>query len=529
MTTASLPFEVQFRGIGKSFGTCRAVDDLNFSVRSGSIHAIVGENGAGKSTAMNLLYGIFPATQGEILVRGEVIHLKSPADAMAMGIGMIHQHFSLSSTESVLDNILVGTEPTKPAWNWLPHFLRPIDREGAKKKLLTLCREHGLEVNLDAKVETLSVGLQQRVEILKLLFKDAKILILDEPTAVLTPSEITSFFKNLRSLRESGKTILMITHKLEEVLALCDDVTVFKSGRVVGSLPTQQATAESLAELMVGRHVELRSSPAAYRLASDSRPLLSFKNVSLKIEGVQRLEKISFEIRPGEIVGIAGVQGNGQSEIEALLVDPQGLLANPKTSEGEIFLNEQSLRNFSTQQLIHLRMAFVTEDRLKDGLIPSLSCVENYLLGLQNSHEYQLGPTLNWAKVESNAHESKIKYDIKVENLRQPVSSLSGGNQQKLIFARELSKKPHFLLAAQPTRGIDIGAIEFIHQRLKELQQTGAAILLISSELSEILSLSNRILVMSSGRIVDSFMNDSSQPRERLENQIGLAMGGLKA
>ena len=511
---------VELRNLAKSFGACVANADISLNVKSGTIHGIVGENGAGKSTAMNMLYGLYAPDSGEILVNGQEMRFRFPTDALAAGLGMVHQHFSLSGPETVLDNILLGDEPVKKSFCFLPPFLRPIHRRAAEAKIQEIAERYGLALPWRAPVETLSVGQQQRVEILKLLYRDAKILILDEPTAVLTPQETEQIFSNLRALRDQGKTILIITHKLKELLDLTSEVTVFRAGRVVGHRITKESSESDLAELMVGRKIELSSRPYVAQNTVSSEVLLEFKDVSLKKGDKHLLSRLNFSIRSGEILGIAGVHGNGQSELQRLLLNPKTFFASRQAS-GSILFRGKDIKTLSTSELFHLGLAFVPEDRLKEGVIPSENLSTNFMLGLHQFSKYCRHGILDWAALDQDAQTAITNFRVKAGALSSSAGGLSGGNQQKLILARELSKAPNLLFAAQPTRGVDIGAIEFIHDELRKLQASGHAVLLVSCELSEILSLSNRILVFFNGRIATEMSSELAT-----ESKLGLAMGG---
>lgn len=515
---------VELCSLSKSFGSVQANADISLKVKKASIHAIVGENGAGKSTAMNMLYGLYAPDAGKILVDGVEQKFSFPSDALAVGLGMIHQHFSLSGPETVLDNIVLGAEPLTEArcMTVIPKALRFFNRSFARKKLEKIVAQYGLHVDWNAKVETLPVGLKQRVEILKLLYREARILILDEPTAVLTPQEIDQFFKNLRDLRDQGKTILIITHKLREVLSLSDEVTVFRAGRIVGHRRTSETNEEDLAQLMVGRKIDLHSKPL-FLSQEKTSTVLDVKNVTLKLNSRTVLENLNFSVYPGEVVGIAGVQGNGQSEFEKLLLDPRAFFSSGE-AKGEISLRGHNITQLTTSELFKKGMAFVCEDRLKEGLIASASLDQNFLLGLHHFARFCQRGKIRWKEVQSATLEAIKNFEIKAPGFEIPAGSLSGGNQQKLIVARELCKNPEFLLISQPTRGVDIGAIEFIHNKIRERQKAGAGILVISSELSEILSLANRILVFFEGKIVAEFKSS-----EATESKLGLAMGGAAA
>ncbi len=510
---------VEFKGISKAFDQVRANSDLCLSVKKGSIHAIIGENGAGKSTAMKILYGIYPPDEGDIYVDGKLWGGKeswsSPSDAISCGIGMVHQHFMLGGPYSVLDNILLGVETARKGWRWLPPALRPMDKISAKKKLDQISDQFGLHVDWHARVESLSVGVQQRIEILKLLYRDAKILILDEPTAVLTPQETVELFGYLRKLADQGKTVIIITHKLKEVMSLADRVTVFRAGHVVGEREIQATDVEDLATLMVGRKVNLKGE-APTSSVSD-QPVLELKNVSVG-EGKHRLQNLNFKVHSGEIVGISGVEGNGQSDLIQLLMHPKSHFTQLK---GTIRLLGNDVEHLTSREVKDLGMGVIPDDRHRDGLILDWPVSDNFLLALQRRKPFYRYGLISSEKLEKATARVLEAYDIRPRSTKLPISALSGGNQQKLVIAREFEYSPRFLIAAQPTRGVDVGAIEFIHKKILDARSRGSGVLLISSELDEILALSDRILVMYEGKIVAEFKRG-----EVNEKALGLRMGG---
>lgn len=510
---------IELRGLRKQFGDCVANEDIHLSIESGSIHAIIGENGAGKSTAMKMLYGMYPPTSGEIRLRGKCCVWSSPSDAIAAGIGMVHQHFMLAYPFSVLDNILLGAEASTKYFSWLPRALRPIDRASAREKLRALMDRYGLPVELDAPIHSLPVGLQQRVEILKLLFRDSEILILDEPTAVLTPREIDDLFRNLRRLREEGKTILIITHKLKEVMALADRVSVFRSGRVVGEAAIPRTSVEAMAEMMVGRKVMLRVD--AEKPCKPKEQVLGISGLNVFTttkKSKRRIRDLSLSVRSGEIVGIAGVEGNGQSELIRSIL----FAGAPDAAwEGKISLFGKDLSRLSPRQVRALGVGVLAEDRLRESLLSKNPLWENFLLGHHWSGKFQRFGLLRTEETRGVARECMERYDVRPRDIHAFAGSLSGGNQQKFVVARELMHEPRFLIAAQPTRGVDVGAIEFIHRKIFAARDSGAAVLLISSELDEILSLSDRILVMFEGAVAAEFPRGQAR-----EKEIGYFMGG---
>ncbi len=497
-------YAVEMRGVTKRFGGVLANDAINLAVPARSIHAIIGENGAGKSTAMNILYGFYTADEGEILIEGQKREINTPKDAIQLGLGMVHQHFMLVEPLTVTENIILGAEPISGV---------VIDYKRARARVREISEQYGLRIDPDAVTGTLSVGQQQRVEILKTLYRGAQILILDEPTAVLTPQEVAEMFAILRGLRDQGKTIIIITHKLAEVLALSDNITVMRDGHVVGNLPTSEATAEGLARLMVGREVLLRVKKEEVQ---PGRAVLAVRNLSMKnASGNRVLEDISFEVRGGEILGMAGVEGNGQTEIIEILA---GL--RHQTS-GEVLLEDRSIDDLDPRRRKLRGIAHIPEDRHRRGLLLSFDLAANSILGVHREPPVSGAVLLNLPVIEERAKRLVKEYDVRPPNIALPARALSGGNQQKLIVAREFDINPKLILVAQPTRGVDIGATEFIHRKLIELRDAGAAVLLVSAELDEVLSLSDRVIVIYEGRIVGEV-----DPRSVSEEEIGLMMTG---
>jgi simple sugar transport system ATP-binding protein len=497
-------YAVEMRGVTKRFGDVTANDSIEIAVRASSIHAIIGENGAGKSTAMNILYGFYTADAGQILIDGQLQHVHKTSDAIRLGLGMVHQHFMLVETLTVTENIILGSEPG-------PQLA--IDFKQSRARVKEISEQYGLRIDPDARIADLSVGQQQRVEILKTLYRGAQILILDEPTAVLTPQEVGELFAILRSLRDQGKTIIIITHKLAEVLALSDQITVMRDGRTVGNLSTSEATAEGLARMMVGREVLLRVEK------TEARPkdaILSARNLTLASSTAHgALRDVTFEVRAGEILGLAGVEGNGQTELIEIIA---GL--RPQT-RGEILLEGKSIDRLDPRRRKRLGIAHIPEDRHRRGLLLDFDLAANSILGVHRDSPISGAVLLNHRVIHERAARLVGEYDVRPPNIALAARALSGGNQQKLIVAREFDIKPKLLLVSQPTRGVDIGAIEFIHKKLIELRDAGAAILLVSAELDEVLSLSDRILVMYEGRIVGEV-----DPRSVSESEIGLMMTG---
>lgn len=484
---------VEFRKVSKSFGAVQANKDISFSVASGEIHGIVGENGAGKSTAMKMLFGLYQADEGQILVNGQEVQLASPLDAMTYKIGMVHQHFMLAEPLTALDNILLQQKGS--AFSILP-------RAEQKKRLDEIAGKYGFQINLNSKVEDLSVGEQQRLEILKVLSQDSQIIILDEPTAVLTPQEVQDLFKNLRLLKNEGRTIIIITHKLKEVLRLTDSVTVFRAGQVTAVRKTSETSIEDLAELMVGRR--LHQSTERTTTVDTSKVLLSVKELRANT-GSQFIEGINLQVRAGEIVGIAGVEGNGQDVLIRALIDQSAL--DEKSLHGEI--KSQGI------------WGSFPEDRLRFGVLAKRPLYENFLLGQQK--RFARGPFLKIKELMTATKAALEAYDVRPRNEKAALQNLSGGNQQKLVVARALSQNPDLILAAQPTRGVDIGAIDFIHSEIRKCRDRGAGVLLISSELDELMTLSDRILVLYQGKIAAEFVRGQFD-----EIALGAAMGGCR-
>lgn len=502
-------YAVEMRNITKRFGSLVANDKVSLKIHKGSIHAIIGENGAGKSTIMNVLYGFYRADEGEILIDSQVKPINSTHDAIALGLGMVHQHFMLAGALSVTENIILGAEPTSGPI---------IDYKRAKQKIQEISEQYGLRVNPDAKVEDLSVGEEQRVEILKTLYRGARILILDEPTAVLTPQETEEFFQILKALRNQGKTIIIITHKLAEVLAISERVTVMRLGKVVGEVETKNTSAEELAKMMVGREVLLRVDKKQYSRLEKTENVVSVKNLSLKSsDNVKLLDNISFDIQAGEILGIAGVEGNGQTELVEILTGLQ------QPTSGEITLLGKNITGCNSQQAKEFHIAHIPEDRHKRGLLLNSPLTENAILGLQNNGQLVGWPLLNDNQITLHTKKLINDFDVRPPEPFAEARSLSGGNQQKLIIAREFSIAPKFLIASQPTRGVDIGAIEFIYKKLLELKVAGAAVLLVSAELDEVMSLSDRVAVIYEGQIVGVV-----EPEKVSQQDLGLMMTGGK-
>jgi len=475
---------LELRNITKTFGSVVANDDVSITIEKGTIHAIVGENGAGKSTVMRIAYGFYSADSGEIFVDGQPANIRNPHDAIALGIGMVHQHFMLVENMTVAENIVLGAE-TGTAAN--------LDLDAAKRQILKLSSDLGLGVDPNAVIENLSVGQQQRVELLKALYRDARMLILDEPTAVLSPQEVQEFFDILRRMRDQGTTIIIITHKLEEVLAISDDVTVMRDGKTVGSVKTSETSTKDLARMIVGRDVLLRVEKTDAELGE---VMLEVDGLSVRGSHGANVNGVSFSVRAGEIVGIAGIEGNGQTELIESLA---GLC--PAVS-GHVRFDGVDVTNLSARKIKELGVAHIPEDRHKRGLLLNSDLAENSILGVHYRPPVATSGFLAGGAISKRVHEIIENFDVRPPVAELPARSLSGGNQQKLIIGREFELSPKLLLVSQPTRGVDIGAIEFIHRKLIELRDSGAAILLVSAELEEVTALADRLLVIREGKIV---------------------------
>jgi simple sugar transport system ATP-binding protein len=499
---------VALRHITRRFGPVVANDDVSLELPAGEIHGLVGENGAGKSTLMRVLYGLIPPDAGTIEVGGRTVRIPRPAAAMRLGLGMVHQHFMLVGPLTVAENVTLGREPRGALGGYSPG--------AAEQAVSALAARYGLPVDPHARIETLSVGAQQRVEILKALYHGARVLILDEPTAVLTPQEVDDLFRVLRDLRAQGTTIVLITHKLAEVTALAQRVTVMRAGRVVGSGPIAEFPVERMAELMVGRPIP----PLHARATHEERlPLLSVRLLDvLDDRGLPAVRRASFEVLAGEIVGLAGVEGNGQHELVECLA---GLR---RARHGEIHVAGRDCTALGARERFAAGLAHIPSDRLRRGLIADMSLAENLVLGRQREPTVGSGPLLPRRALERRATGVLALYDVRPPEPGRPARQLSGGNQQKLIAARELTRGAAVVLAAHPTRGVDLGAIAFLHQRLLRERDAGRAVLLVSSELSEILALADRIFVMYEGRLVHE-----TRPDETDERTLGLYMTGRQA
>jgi len=495
---------LELRGITKSFGALVANDNIDLKVETGEIHAILGENGAGKSTLMNIVYGLVAPDKGEILVDGSVKNISEPSDALNAGIGMVHQHFMLVPVFTVAENIVLGHEKSGRAGQ--------LRLEEAKAEIRRVSDEFKFDVDPDAIIENLPVGVQQRVEIIRALIYDAKVLILDEPTAVLTPQETDDLLNIMRQLKTKGTSIIFITHKLREVKAVADRITIIRRGKVVGTADPASSQNE-LASLMVGRPVDLNPDKSAHSIGE---VILSVKDVTIQdLTGRALVKDVSFDVRGGEVLAIAGVQGNGQSELARAMVNLEDHIS------GSIKLENDEIVGQTVRQSLHHGIAFVPESRELDGLIASMSIAENLVLDLHDLAPYAHGLQMSPATVAAEAEKKSVEFDIRLQSVQNPVSSLSGGNKQKVVLARELSRPVRLVVASQPTRGLDVGSIEFVHERILAERDAGRAVLLFSTELDEVLALADRIAVMYRGEILKIV------PATVSAQELGLLMAGV--
>ncbi len=498
---------LEVRGITKRFPGVLANDHIDFTLRRGEIHALLGENGAGKTTLMNIIYGLYRPDEGEIYVNGQRVEIHSPSDAIRLGIGMVHQHFMLVPTLTVAENVMLGHEVSRGPL---------LDRRRARERILELSRQYGLVVDPDAYVQDISVGHQQRVEIIKALYRGADILILDEPTSVLTPQEAEDLFEVMRSLAAQGKSIIFITHKLKEVLAVADRISVLRAGRLVGTTTPDQATEASLAAMMVGREVLLTVDKLP---AQPGEEVLRVEDLRvLDDRGLVAVDGVSLSVRAGEILGIAGVQGNGQTELV------EALTGLRPVESGRIVINGQEVTGRPPRAITEAGSAHVPEDRQRDGMVGSYTVADNLVLNTYYRPPFARGIVRDEQQVAEFAQRLVREFDIRTPSIYALASTLSGGNQQKMIVAREFSRPVALLIAAQPTRGIDVGAIEFIHQQIVRLRDEGAAVLLVSAELDEIMALSDRIAVMYRGQLIAEVPAE-----EATREQLGLLMAGVRS
>jgi ABC-type uncharacterized transport system ATPase subunit len=521
-------YAVELENISKTFpGGVQANKNITLRIQEGEVFGLLGENGAGKSTLMNILYGLISKDSGRILIKGEEMDLKSPQDAIVKGVGMVHQHFKLISTLTVTENVVLGLEPIikqasdirlEGVMKSIPGLggILPIDFKGASKRIQRISDENGLMIDPNAKIQDISVGLQQRVEIIKTLYREADILILDEPTSVLTPQEVDELFLTLEKFKKAGRTIILITHKLRETMALCDRIAVLRDGELVGVVNKEETSPEELAKMMVGRPVVFRVEKPP---ASPQEVVLSVQNLVVEdSRGLVAVNDVSLSVRAGEILGIAGVEGNGQTE----LIEALAGLRRPKS--GDIRIENYDTTKRNPRAIRAVGVSHIPEDRHRRGLILEFSVEENLTLGIHYLEPYATGPMhilLNLHDATALARTLVDRYSIRVSAVSAKASTLSGGNQQKVVVARELATKPKLILAAQPTRGLDVGSIETIHNILISMRDAGAAVLLVSAELDEITTLSDRILVMFNGRIVAD-----RDPKDTSYQELGLLMAG---
>jgi simple sugar transport system ATP-binding protein len=496
---------IEMLNITKDFPGIRANDNVTLQVKERSIHALLGENGAGKSTLMSILFGLYKAEQGGIRIRGKDVSIEDPNVATSLGIGMVHQHFKLVQNFTVTENIVLGSEPRKGIL---------LDTKNAEKKVESISKLYGLAVDPRAKIEDISVGMQQRVEILKMLYRDAEILIFDEPTAVLTPQEIHELMQIMRRLVEEGKTIVLITHKLKEIKAVADYCTVLRRGRCVGTVPVASTTEEQMAEMMVGREVNFHVDKGP---ATPKEVLLSIRDLDVKnTKGLLGVKKLSLEVKAGEILGLCGIDGNGQTELI------QAITGLAKAEAGQVFLREKEITNLPIKERLDLGLGHIPEDRHRHGLVLDFNLDENLVI-----HNYMRQPFASWGilnkkAIRDNAARLIKEFDVRSgQGAATPARSMSGGNQQKAIVAREIDRSPDVFIVAQPTRGLDVGAIEYIHKRIVAERDKGKAILLVSLELDEIMDVSDRIAVIHGGEIV-GIVNAADTD----ENELGLMMSG---
>lgn len=498
---------VSMRGIVKRFTGVIANDHISIDVTEGEAHCLLGENGAGKTTLMNVLYGLYKRDEGQIYIRGQEANIAAPVDAIRCGIGMVHQHFMLIPVFSVLENVILGTESTMGGL---------LEVEQSKRRLMQLAEKFNLPIDPSAKVQDISVAMQQRVEILRLLYRGARIMIMDEPTAVLTPQEVDDLFQILTLLKKTGRTIIFITHKLREVMEFSDRVSVLRSGRLVGTMQTQSTNADALTRMMVGKDVVFQ----AHKTARAS-PACALKVVDIRAKNrrnLPALRGLSFHISEGEIVGLAGVDGNGQTELAEVLT------GHRRTESGRISLYGRNLTNLTARNFLAAGVSYVPADRVKEGLILEFALYENILLGYQDRKPFARGIILDHKKARAFCKEIIQQFDIRAASTSTLTRFLSGGNQQKAVIGRELRRNPRLLIAVQPTRGLDVGATEYVHHQILQAREEGKAILLISLELNEVLLLSDRILVICDGGITGEFTSG-----EATREKIGLCMAGVSA
>ncbi|SDJ00769.1 ABC transporter ATP-binding protein [Salimicrobium halophilum] len=502
-----MDYVIEMLNIRKEFPGIVANDDITLQVQKGEIHALLGENGAGKSTLMNVLFGLYKPEKGSIKVNGKEVNIEDPNVANELGIGMVHQHFMLVDTFTVTENIVLGSEPSKAG---------TVDIKAAEKEVQALSEKYGLNVDATAKIRDISVGMQQRVEILKTLYRGAEILILDEPTAVLTPQEIKELIQIMQDLVKEGKSIILITHKLKEIMQVCDKCTIIRKGKGIGTVDVNETNPTELASLMVGREVNFKTDKTP---GSPTETALSIKDLRVKdSRGVEMVKGLNLDVRKGEILGIAGVDGNGQTELV------EALTGLKKSSSGQVSLNNNSIYNLEPRKVTEAGVAHIPQDRHKHGLLLDFPIGENMVLQNYYMEPNSKNGILNFKKIYEKARSLIKEYDVRTPDEYTKARALSGGNQQKAIIAREVDRSPDLLIAAQPTRGLDVGAIEFIHSKLIEERDKQRAVLLVSFELDEIMNVSDRIAVMFDGQIIAEV-----KPEETDEQELGLLMAGRKS
>ena len=500
--------ELELRGITKRFPGVIANDDVNLTIKTGEVLALVGENGAGKSTLMNIMYGLYHADEGQIFVDGNPVTFETSGDAIAAGIGMVHQHFMLVPVFTVAENVVLGVEPTTG-------LLGKLDTAEANAQVRDISGQYGLHLDPEALIESLPVGIQQRVEILKVLVRDAEIVVFDEPTAVLTPQEIEEFFNIVESLKASGRGIVFITHKLTEALKVADRISVLRRGKTVGEADPAEIDEIGLAELMVGRPVQLVVDKAP---SQPGEPILSVDQIhAVDSSGRTLVDHVSFDVHAGEIVGVAGVQGNGQTELVEALTGLRDVIT------GSIHLGGEDITHATPRDVHRAGVAHIPEDRQRAGLVGDFSVAENMVLTRYHDDGFSTGIKMDWPKARAVAADLVEQYDVRTPSIQTAAGTLSGGNQQKVIVARELSRDLELVIASQPTRGVDVGSIEYIHAQVVKARDEGAAVLVVSTELDEVMALSDRVIVMFRGRIVANLRRDETE-----HNDIGLYMAGAK-
>ena len=499
--------KLELRGITKRFPGVVANDNVNLALNTGEVLSLIGENGAGKSTLMSVLYGMYKPDEGQIVIDGTELMFASPADAIAAGIGMVHQHFMLVPVFTVAENVVLGVEPTGA--------LGKLNIDEARRMVREISDKYNLDLDPDAVIEDLPVGVQQRVEIVKVLLRDAKVVVFDEPTAVLTPSEIIEFFEIVKTLVSAGRGVVFITHKLKEALNIADRIAVLRRGKVVGEVDPKTATESQIAEMMVGRPVQLTVDKNS---AKAGEVVLKVTDLTvLDADGRTHVENVSFEVHAGEIVGIAGVQGNGQTELV------EALTGLRKATSGVIALDGKDLTHSNPRERHQMGMAHIPEDRQRQGLVGGLNVAENLVLTRYHDDQFSHGVIVDWDAANAIAETLITEYDIRTPNKETGVGTLSGGNQQKVIVARELSRDLRLTIAAQPTRGVDVGSIEYIHSRIVKERDAGTAVLIVSTELEEVMSLSDRLLVMYRGKVVAEL-----DPKKVTPMEVGLYMAGSR-